>query len=79
MPGVIAVKHIPMAAKSRPARNANGMRSRDDGIATTPKIRSTGSISVAYIMPRVAPQSISPAITSSMLTGVAMIASNVFW
>jgi len=77
--GIIEVKHIPIEAKSRPAAKAKGMRSRDEGSATTPKRTRIGSMRDAEMRLLVAPQRISPAITSSIETGVATMASKVFW
>jgi len=79
MDGVTAVKHIAIPAKSRPPKNASGMASSESGRDTTPKAASTGSIRATYIVLRVAPQRSSPAITSSIESGVAMMASKLFW
>ena len=45
----------------------------------TPNATSTGSMIATEITLRVAPQRISPAITSSIESGVAIIASKLFW
>ena len=73
------MKHIPMAAKRRPARKEKGMIQNEERNSISPKIAKTGSIITVFITLLVAPQSSSPAITSSMERGVAIMASNVFW
>lgn len=75
----MAVKHMPIAAKRKPARKENGITSRDEGNSISPRAASTGSIITVLIMLRVAPQRISPVITSSIVRGVAIMASKVFW
>ena len=77
--GDIAVKHMPMAAKRRPAKKENGIINNEEGNSIIPKIANTGSIITVFITPLVAPQRSSPAITSSMERGVAIMASKVFW
>lgn len=76
--GDMAVKHMPMVAKRRPAIKENGITSSEEGNSMTPKAASTGSIITVFIVLRVAPQSSSPAITSSIEMGVAIMASKVF-
>lgn len=79
MLGDIAVKHIPMLAKRAPAKNEKGIMSNEYRKSIIPKAAITTSIIVAFIKLRVAPHRISPAITSSILRGVAIMASKVFW
>jgi hypothetical protein len=68
-----------IAPKANPASNAtNGMSSAPGSVAN-PNARTTTVTMLPLITLFVAPQSISPVITSSMLTGVATMASNVFW
>jgi hypothetical protein len=75
---VMAVKHMPMVAKRKPAMKEKGIISSEWGSLMSPKAAITVSIIVAYIRLRVAPQRGSPVITSSMLRGVAIMASTVF-
>ena len=75
--GVMAVKHIAIDANNNPLKNAKGIIRREEGSSTTPNSKSTGSIKVAYMVLLVAPHNSSPAITSSMDTGVDIIASKV--
>ena len=79
MLGDIAVKHMPMAAKRSPARKENGIIKNEEGKSIIPKIANIGSIIIVFITLFVAPQRSSPAITSSMERGVAIMASKVFW
>jgi GT2 family glycosyltransferase len=79
MLGEMAVKHMPMVAKRKPAIKENGIISRDEGNSRIPKAASTGSIKIVFIILRVAPHRISPVITSSIVRGVAIMASKVFW
>lgn len=79
MLGDIAVKHIPMAAKRSPARKEKGIINNEEGKSIIPKIAKIGSIIIVFITLLVAPQRSSPAITSSMERGVAIMASKVFW
>jgi len=79
MLGTIAVKHMPMAAKRSPARKENGIIRNEEGKSIIPKIANIGSIIKAFITLLVAPQRSSPAITSSIERGVAIMASKVFW
>jgi len=78
MLGEMAVKHMAMVANKRPAKKANGIISKDSGSSISPKAHNTGSIMVALIRLLEAPHNNSPVITSSMLNGVAIIASKVF-
>lgn len=77
--GEIAVKHMPIVAKRKPARNENGIISREEGNSMSPKAASTGNVITVFIVLRVAPQRSSPVITSSIVRGVAIMASKVFW
>lgn len=79
MLGAMAVKHIAMAANSNPPKNAIGITNKNSGLVTKPKSAITAKTMVALIIDRVAPQRSSPATTSSTLTGVATMASKVFW
>lgn len=76
--GEMAVKHIPMVAKRKPAKKAKGMIKSDEGSSIRPKAATTASMIDALIKLRVAPHSNSPVITSSILNGVAIMASKVF-
>ena len=75
----MAVKHIPIEANKSPEKKDNIGTKNTKGLETRPKAATTTKTIVAFIVARVAPQTISPAITSSTLTGVAIMASNVFW
>ena len=77
--GATAVKHIAMEANINPPKNANGITSRNSGLVINPKTAITANTMVALIVDLVAPQRSSPATTSSTLTGVATMASKVFW
>ena len=77
--GDTAVKHIAMEANSKPPKNASGITSKNSGLLIKPKTAITTSTMVELIVARVAPQRSSPATTSSTLTGVATMASKVFW
>jgi hypothetical protein len=55
------------------------MTSKNRGLETNPKAATTAKTIVVLNVALVAPQSSSPATTSSTLTGVATIASKVFW
>ncbi len=76
--GEMAVKHMPIVAKRKPARNENGIISREEGNSMSPKAASTGRVIIVLIVLFVAPQRSSPVITSSIVRGVAMMASKVF-
>ena len=75
----MAVKHIAIAENKSPTKNAKGGMSKNNGLETSPKANTTPKTMVEFIRLLVAPQRSSPAITSSKLTGVAIIAPNVFW
>ena len=77
--GATDVKHIAMDANINPPKNANGITSRNSGVEISPNAATTANTIVVLIVDLVAPQSISPATTSSTLTGVATMASKVFW
>ena len=64
---------------SSPPKKARGITSRNSGLEIKPKAATTAKTMVVLNVARVAPQSSSPATTSSTLTGVATIASKVFW
>ena len=83
--GAIAVKHMAIAEKSKPPKKAIIGTIRISGEVTSGIVvkrlamAMTPSTMVAFMVERVAPHSSSPATTSSTLTGVATIASKVFW
>jgi len=77
--GDMAVKHMAMAENNSPTRKEIGGISRNSGLGVKPKAAITPKTIVELIRLLVAPHRISPAITSSRLTGVAIIASKVFW
>ncbi len=83
--GATAVKHIAMEENSKPPKKAINGTSRNSGEVTSgvgvknPAPTMTPKTMVALMVERVAPQSSSPATTSSTLTGVATMASKVFW
>jgi hypothetical protein len=77
--GAAAVKHMAMEENIKPTKNAMGITSRNKGLLIKPNAATTASTMVALIVALVAPHRSSPATTSSTLTGVAMIASKVFW
>ena len=79
MLGAAAVKHMAMEPNISPPKNAIGTIIRNSGLEIKPKVATTANTIVAFIVARVAPQRSSPATTSSMLTGVATMASKVFW
>jgi len=80
MLGTIAVKHIAMAENKSPTRKDKGGINKKNGGKgeTSPKRSITPKTIVELIRLFVAPHKSSPAITSSKLTGVAIMASNVF-
>lgn len=83
--GAAAVKHIAIAEKSKPPKKAIAGTSIISGEVTSGidvkrlATAMTPSTMVAFMVDLVAPHSSSPATTSSTLTGVATIASKVFW
>jgi hypothetical protein len=78
MLGAAAVKHIAIEANINPPKKANGITIKNNGVEISPKSATTDKTIVLLIVALVAPQRISPATTSSTLTGVATIASKVF-
>ena len=77
--GATEVKHIAIDANIKPPKNARGITSRNNGLEIKPKAETTVKTIVVLMVALVAPQSSSPATTSSTLIGVATIASKVFW
>src|SRR3990170_7720428 len=77
--GAMAVKHMAMLANMRPPTKDSRITNGNMGLEIKPKAATTANTIVAFMVARVAPHTISPAITSSTLTGVAIMASNVFW
>ena len=75
----MAVKHIAIEANINPPRKDSNGTKRNNGLETRPKAAITTSTVVEFIVARVAPHTSSPAMTSSTLTGVAIMASKVFW
>ena len=75
----IAVKHMAKEANIKPARKEKTGTSRANGVDAKPKAATTAKTMEELITLLVAPHKISPAITSSRLTGVAIMASKVFW
>ena len=72
------VKNTAMAANIIPSKNESSGISSAQGECTSWKAAAIAKIIVPVISERVAPQNISPAMTSSTFSGVAMIASKVF-
>lgn len=77
--GTMAVKHMAMDEKRNPTRNDTSGISRNSGEGTNPKATITARTIDELMRLLVAPHRISPVMTSSMVTGVAIMASNVFW
>ena len=77
--GATEVKHIAIEANINPPKNAKGITSRNSGVEINPNAATTANTMVVLIVALVAPQRSSPATTSSTLTGVATMASKVFW
>lgn len=77
--GAAAVKHMAMDENIKPTKKAIGITSRNRGLLIKPKAATTASTIVELIVALVAPHKSSPATTSSTLTGVATMASKVFW
>lgn len=83
--GEIAVKHIAMLDSIRPPKKAIMGISRNRGLVIRGcgvkklEMPITARTIVLFIVARVAPHNSSPATTSSMLIGVATMASKVFW
>ena len=76
--GTTDVQTIPTQAKAQPPRKATGRRSRACGKCNRPKQDMMIIMSAVPITDLVAPQRISPVMISSIVNGVASIASNVF-
>src|SRR3972149_6143033 len=68
-----------MLANMIPGITAAGSTSTANGESTSPQAAMITRMYAVEMRARVAPHRISPVITSSMLTGVAIIASNVRW
>ena len=79
MLGTMAVKHMAMAANKNPTKNATSGTSKNKGELTKPAAVMTAKTMEEFIRLFVAPHRISPVMTSSMFTGVAIMASKVFW
>src|SRR4030066_371251 len=77
--GAMAVKHMAMLANMRPPTKDSRITKGTMGLEIKPKAATTANTMVELIVARVAPHKSSPAITSSTLTGVAIMASKVFW
>ena len=75
--GAKAVKHIPKQANSSPPKKATGNIAKNHGVEINPKAATTAKTIAELNVALVAPQRSSPAMTSSTLIGVAIIASNV--
>ena len=77
--GTIAVKHMAMDENSSPTRKERGGINNKKGLGARPKTNITPNTIDELMRLFVAPHRSSPAITSSIFTGVAIIASKVFW
>ena len=77
--GTIAVKHMAMDENSSPTRKERRGISNKKGLGANPKANMTPNTIDELMRLFVAPHRSSPAMTSSILTGVAIIASKVFW
>lgn len=77
--GAKAVKHIAMPENIRPEKKATRGTRSASGLFIKPKAATTARTMLEEIVLRAAPHSSSAAMTSSMLMGVAMMASKVFW
>src|SRR3990172_10270332 len=77
--GAMAVKHMAMLANMRPPTKDKKITNGNKVLEIKPKAATTANTMVEFMVARVAPHTISPAITSSTLTGVAIMASKVFW
>ena len=77
--GASDVKHIAIAENISPPKKAIIGTRRNIGLEINPKAAMTAKTMQELMRLLVAPHSISPAMTSSMLMGVAIIASKVFW
>jgi hypothetical protein len=63
----------------KPERKATGGTKMDSGLAIRPNNATTANTKAEFMTLLVAPHKSSPAMTSSMLMGVVMMASKVFW
>tara|TARA_B100001971_G_C18000580_1_gene437109 strand:+ start:498 stop:716 length:219 start_codon:yes stop_codon:yes gene_type:complete len=72
------VKHIAIVEKRNPTRKDSGSIKRNSDEGTSPKMTITASTIVELMRLFVAPHRISAVITSSIVIGVAMMASNIF-
>ena len=79
MLGASEVKHMAMAENISPVKKAIGRISRTRGVEMRPKAAMTAMTMLELMRLRVAPHKSSPAMTSSRLTGVAIMPSKVFW
>ena len=79
MYGTIDVKNTAIELNSTPSIKDTIGISSAQGEWTNWKADATASMAVPVINARVAPQNISPAVMSSTFSGVAIIASYVFW
>ena len=85
MLGAAAVKHMAIELNMSPPKNEITGTSRNSGEVINglgvknPASAITESTIVEFMVALVAPQSSSPATTSSTETGVATMASKVFW
>ena len=77
--GTIAVKHMAMDENSSPTRKERGGIISKKGLGASPKANMTPNTIDELMRLLVAPHRSSPVITSSIFTGVAIIASKVFW
>jgi hypothetical protein len=77
--GTIEVKHMAMDENNIPTRKEIGGISNKKGLGAKPNANMTPSTIEELMRLLVAPQRISPVITSSIFTGVAIMASKVFW
>ena len=77
--GNMAVKHMAIAENKSPTKNDIRGISRNRGEGTRPNATITVKTNEELMRLFVAPHNISPVMTSSRFTGVAIIASKVFW
>ena len=77
--GTMAVKHMAIDEKSSPTRNESGGIRRRKGLGARLAANMTPNTIDELMRLFVAPHRISPAMTSSIFIGVAMMASKVFW
>ena len=77
--GTIAVKHMAIDENKNPTRKATNGISKNKGEETKPAAVMTAKTMEELITLFVAPHRISPVMTSSMFTGVVIMALKVFW